>query len=103
MKSASSPSVPEILIDGADTYQERAKVYGPNYKNFGAVMRGLFPHGLTVKSEEDWVRLGLIQNCVTKLGRYCADISKGHADSAHDLMVYAAMLEEMTLEEKSHG
>lgn len=89
-------TVPEIMRDGAATYEARQKVYGDNYKNYGKVMMGLFPNGLTIDSEEAWIHLGSIHNCVTKLGRYCADIKKGHKDSAHDLSVYAAMLEETT-------
>jgi len=89
-------TVPDILRTGAATYEERQASYGDNYKHYGDVMSGLFPRGLDVRSKAQWNRLGLVLNCVTKLGRYCHDIEKGHADSAHDLSVYAAMLEEMT-------
>jgi hypothetical protein len=92
----SSKHVPDLLRQAAATYEERNKTYGDNYKHYGMVMIGLFPEGLKIKDEKDWVRLGLVHNCVTKLGRYCHDISRGHKDSAHDLSVYAAMLEEMT-------
>lgn len=91
--------VPDLLREGAETYEARNKVYGDNYKEFGTIMTGLFPNGLTISRKEDWVRLGLIENCVTKLARYCHDISQGHNDSAHDLSVYAAMLEEMSDDE----
>jgi len=94
--TAGPKTVPELLRAGAATYEERQKSYGDNYKHFGTVMSGLFPNGLTIKSKTAWDRLGLIQNCVYKLGRYCNDIEKGHPDSAHDMSVYAAMLEEMT-------
>lgn len=95
-KYACLQTVPELLRDGATTYEERQKQYGENYKHYGEVMLGLFPNGLVIRDEGDWNRLGLIHNCVTKLGRYCNNITTGHKDSAHDLMVYAAMLEEMT-------
>lgn len=89
-------TVPQIMREGARTHESHHRVYGDNYKHYGKVMRGLFPNGLTIRDEADWVRLGLIHNCVTKMGRYCANLSRGHADSAHDLMVYAAMLREET-------
>ena len=89
-------SAPDFLEAAANTYRQRNKMYGTNYRHFGKVMSGLFPQGLELKTDEQWVRLGLVQNCVTKLGRYCAKLESGHKDSARDLSVYAAMLEEMT-------
>lgn len=98
-KLASEPAeVPEILMAAAKTFQERNATYGDNYLHFGSVMRGLFPRGLpTPRSEEDWNRLGLFVQCVTKLTRYAQSLERGgHVDSAHDLSVYAAMLQSVT-------
>ena len=91
-------TVPEILRSGAETYEDRQKVYGANYKHFGTMMAGFFPNGLSIDAddEESFNRLGLVLNCITKLARYCHDIKTGHRDSAHDLMVFAAMLKEVT-------
>lgn len=90
-------NVPSILQTAAKTFEERNKVYGDNYKHFGHVMAAAFPGGLAVESAEDWNRLGLLVQCVSKLTRYAASFDKGgHKDSAHDLCVYAAMLEELT-------
>ena len=91
-----SKTVPELLREGAATYEERQRVYGDNYKHYGTVMKGLFPNGLRIETEEDWNRLGIIHNCVTKLGCFAANISVPHSDSVHDLMVYAAMGEELS-------
>lgn len=91
-------TVPEILREGADIFEERHKMYGDNYKNFGKIMSGLFPDGISIESG-DWdslMRLGLVLNCVTKLARYTNNIQTGHQDSAIDLSVYAAMLREVT-------
>ena len=42
-------------------------------------------------------RLGVFVQCISKVARYASSLPKGgHLDSAHDLMVYAAMLEEVT-------
>lgn len=88
-------TVPELLEEMAATYRERNKVYGDNYKNIGRVLAGLFPGEVTIETEDDWNRLALIIIMAGKLGRYTAN-PQGHKDSAHDLAVYAAMLEELT-------
>jgi hypothetical protein len=90
-------SAADNLARGADTFRERNILYGNNYKRFGNVMRALFPDGLPVASVDEWNRLGILIQCVSKLTRYIENLDDGgHKDSAHDLMVYAAMLEELT-------
>ncbi len=92
-------TVPDILRSGAETFEERAATYGTIYKDFGKVLKGLFPNGITLNTEEDFTRFGLLSSCASKLNRYCGAMGKGkggHQDSAHDLSVYAAMLEEQT-------
>lgn len=91
------PSAPDILESGAETYRERNKVYGDNYKQFGYVMDALFPAGYTAESPAEWNRLGLLIQIVNKLGRLTTDIDNPHIDSIHDIMVYAAMLEEICI------
>lgn len=91
-----SPTVPELLRAAAQTYDERSRVYGDNYKHFGAVMAGCFPNGLVIASEDDWCRLGILVQIASKLTRYAQSFADGHVDSAHDTIVYAAMLEELT-------
>lgn len=93
----SKKTVPELLLGAAQTYDERNRVYGDNYKNFGNVMSGMFPAGITIKSADDWNRLGLLVQASSKLTRYASQfVEGGHKDSAHDLINYAAMLEELT-------
>jgi hypothetical protein len=92
-------TVPEILRDGAATYEERNEIYGDNYKNFGKLFLSLFPDGEIplVSNAQDAVRLNLIMMVAAKLQRYAYNFDNGgHLDSAHDMIVYAAMLEEMT-------
>jgi hypothetical protein len=91
-------TVPEILTEAAKTYAERNKVYGDNYKHFGSAMAAMFPNGLTVKSADDWNRLGILVQIVSKVTRYANSFENGHIDSAHDACVYSAMLEELTRE-----
>jgi hypothetical protein len=89
--------VPEILMVAAQTFKERNAQYGDNYKKFGSIMRSLFPDGLNISSEDEWNRIGLFVQLVSKTTRYAANMDKGgHEDSAHDACVYAAMLQEMT-------
>jgi hypothetical protein len=97
---SSGKFVPAALRECADIYEERNKVYGDNYKNFGAVWLALFPDGISTTSAEDPVsacnRLGVLIQVVSKLTRYCAQFNNGgHADSLTDLAVYAIMLQEL--------
>ena len=94
------PSVPEILREGAATYEQRNKIYGDHYKKFGPALLALFGGKIpAIETPEDAVRLNLVICSLNKLSRYTATFTRGgHEDSAHDLMVYAAMLFEMTEE-----
>jgi hypothetical protein len=90
-------TVPEILRQCAATYEERNKLYGDNYKKFGHVMKAIFPKGVPIYTPEEFNRFGIFVQCVSKMTRYAESLgSGGHKDSAHDLSVYAAMLEELT-------
>jgi len=91
-------TVPEILSEAAELYAERNELYGDNYQYAGEALAAMFPRGLTVKTSMDWNRLCLFIHCFTKLSRYAQNMedAPGHKDSARDLCVYAAMLEEMT-------
>lgn len=89
-------SVPEMLLDSAATFEERSKVYGDNYKRFGAVMQRMFPNGLSCNSVDDFNRLGVFVQIVSKVTRYAEQFAKGgHDDSLLDLSVYATMLREL--------
>lgn len=95
MRSVSS--VPDNLRNAANTYEERNKLYGDNYKNFGNVMEAMFPEGLLLNEADDWNRFGVFTQIVSKLTRYAVNLTDGgHTDSAHDMVVYSAMLEELT-------
>jgi len=92
-------TVPELLRSGADTYEERNKIYGDNYKRHGEVMLALFPNGVKLDGIDDHNRFGLLTQKVAKLTRYCENFNTGgHSDSLHDDMVYTAMLAEVDAE-----
>lgn len=84
----------DILAEMADTYRERNKVYGDNYKRVGAVMKALFPAGVQLQSEQDFNTWHLFELMVVKLTRF-ANSGLTHQDSIHDLAVYAAMVESL--------
>jgi hypothetical protein len=86
-----------ILREAAKTFAERGGVYRDNHQRVGAVMLALFPEGINVLSADDHEKISLINLIVIKLTRYAVEIENGgHKDSAHDLIVYAAMLEART-------
>jgi hypothetical protein len=84
----------DILAEMADTFRERNKVYGDNYKRVGAVMVAMFPNGVQLKTEEDFNRWHLFELMVVKLTRF-ANTGLVHQDSIHDAAVYAAMVESL--------
>lgn len=86
-------SADKILDAAAATYRERNPMYGSNYLNVGEAMKGFFPNGIELKTANDHVRFHLFCWLVGKLSRYANQWEKGHQDSIHDAIVYAAMLE----------
>ena len=90
-------TAPDILEEASKTFAERHKLYGPNYRKFGRVMTSMFPNGLELKTEDDFNRFNMFTQVVGKMTRYGECMTRGgHQDSAHDAIVYSAMLEEMT-------
>lgn len=93
---------PDVLEAAAQTFRERNKLYGDNWLHFGDVMLAMFPDGIELKTAEDFNRFVMFTNCIAKATRYAMNITTGgHVDSAHDLSVYAAMLEAITPCQKS--
>lgn len=87
-----SNAVPDLLIAMADTYRERNAVYGDNWRNVGNVMMALYPDGIKLSTAEQFNMWHLFELIVVKLTRF-ANSKLSHADSIHDIAVYAAMLE----------
>ena len=85
----------DLLHHALLTHRERAAAYGLSYQRFGDVAAALWPEGLTLCTRDDWVRHGVVVQLISKLARYCAT-PDGHSDSAHDMIVYAAILESVT-------
>lgn len=83
------------IEEALQTFRQRNKTYGDSYLVFGKVMQALYPKGVTIETEEQWNRFGVIQMIVSKLTRYVATPTEGHLDSAHDMGVYSHILEEL--------
>ena len=100
MQSTAEPTVDEALKILADLFLDRNKLYGDNYKKFGALMLALqafVPGGsFPTETKDDWNRLGLLVMLASKLSRYCSKyMDGGHPDSLDDNSVYSQMLNEI--------
>jgi hypothetical protein len=59
-------------------------------------MKALFPDPLLLTTEQDWNRLGVFVQVLSKVSRYAENFNRGgHDDSLLDMAVYAAMLREL--------
>ena len=86
----------QILEQGAQLFRERNALYGDTHTDIGYTLVALSPNHFG-ESQREANRRFLISQIANKLQRYVALLPQGgHKDSAHDIMVYAAMLEEMT-------
>jgi hypothetical protein len=90
-------SAADILDQAAATYRERNAGYKDNAVMVGAVMKALFPHGVTLREAEDHHAYHLFELMIVKLTRFVKSDLR-HADSIHDLAVYAAMVEALATE-----
>jgi hypothetical protein len=78
-----------------DLYSSKNKKYGGAYKNSGKVFIGLFPNGLMLSSELDFLRYAIFSMMITKMIRYSKNFECGSKDSLEDLAVYSQMLSEL--------
>ncbi len=95
----------DILVEMADTYRERNKVYGDNFLNVGKVMEVLHgpnsaaPASGLIKTADDFNKWHLYELLVVKLTRF-ANSGLTHRDSIRDLCVYGAMVEALLAPEE---
>lgn len=89
--------ISNILSESEKTFNERSKIYGNAYESIGPMMQAIFPEGITLITKGDFSRFYALLMTMNKMNRYASTIeSGGHHDSAHDAVVYAAMLESFT-------
>lgn len=86
--------VPEILHKAADLFEERNAIYKSGYKDHASMLFQMIGP-VQIESVNDMERILRVSACVGKLTRYAKNIKEGHPDSARDLVVYAAMLQEL--------
>ena len=90
----------DCIEDALETFKERNKIYGDNYHRHGKVMMALFPKGVTLETEKEWNRFGIVNMIVAKLTRYSENWPGSHEDSVHDMGVYSFMLQSLDNEDK---
>ena len=80
--------------------------YGDSYTDFGKICSILFKKGITVKSEEEFNRIGILFMIIHKVTRLSKAVFLDKSlfekpfDNAKDLSIYAAMLAELFLRDK---
>ena len=89
----------DILREMASTFEKRGAIYGDNWEKIGSVMRALFPDGFNCSTEYEHNVYHLFMMIMVKITRLAAT-NLYHIDSAHDIGVYAAMLETLIRKEK---
>jgi hypothetical protein len=89
-------TVDDNLQRALKTRAARKKIYKNTHQRHGDVMQALFPKGISITTPSEFARFGALNMIVSKVCRYTARPEQGHADSAHDLIVYGAILEELT-------
>ena len=95
MPSKTRKYVPDTLRSLGDLYRERNRSYGDSYLKYGKIMTALFPDGITLKSEEDFNRIGALSCIVSKMARYTNNLEVPHRDSLHDIAVYSIIIDEL--------
>ena len=87
-----------ILDEMADTFRERNKVYGDNFRMVGKLMAVLFPEGVP-KEILHSDQFHLFELKLVKLSRFAIS-GLSHQDSIHDDGVYSAMIESIVIEQQ---
>lgn len=95
--------VPDLLRNKIKIFEKKGKQYNHTYKQFGDVWNALFPNGFKVDSVEGANFFGIYHMLIHKLIRLAGKLqtpSELSIDSAEDIQIYAAMLEELIIEAK---
>jgi hypothetical protein len=96
-------TVPELLKEKIKVFEEKGKEYGQTYKRFGHIWDAIFPGGITIKGVDQANIVGIYHMLIHKIIRIAGKIESPKEisiDSARDIQVYAAMLEQLLLEVK---
>jgi hypothetical protein len=85
-----APEVLRLFEEMAEHFNMKSKMYGTNYGTAAKVMTILFPDGITLKTEEDFIKFDFMHWSICKLTRFAPNLD--HEDSIHDLAVYSTMM-----------
>lgn len=91
-------SAADVLADMGETYRERNKVYGDNFKMVAKLVEILWPNGVPPELviTDQW---HLFELKLVKLSRFAIS-NLTHQDSIHDDAVYSAMIEAILINRK---
>jgi hypothetical protein len=84
----------QILIEAAELFKSKNAEYGDAYMDHPILMHMLFGE-ITLRTVDDYAKFTRVSSIIAKLNRYAKNFPTGHADSARDLVVYAAMLDQL--------
>lgn len=84
----------------AATFRERNSKYGDNYITLGKVMVALFPDGITLKTEKDFILYHWMDWAMGKWTRF-VKTKMTDTESVHDGAVYMAMIEDYLIQLKA--
>jgi hypothetical protein len=88
--------VPAMLLEAADLYNHKNKMYGDSYKRTGELLTLLFPNGVSLRNASDYNRFSVLTLILGKITRYVNTWEGGSdEDTLTDLSVYAMMLNEL--------
>lgn len=80
------------LKEMARTFVKNNRKYGDNWEVVGRVFKALYPNGIQLRSEYDFILFHWMSWKIGKLTRF-VQTNHTHQDSIHDDAVYTAMLE----------
>lgn len=90
------PNAAGRMMNAAELYHDKGKIYGHSYRNFGPVLEKMFPKGLFVKTADDWNRLGLFMMIMHKNMRLANNLlDTDSTESPTDAGVYNFMMAEV--------
>jgi hypothetical protein len=89
----------KTLLKAARTFRQKNRQYSNNWEMVGKVFVALYPNGITLRTEEDFVLFHWMSWKVGKLTRF-VQTRHTHLDSIHDDGVYTFMIETYIQQQK---
>lgn len=80
-----------VLEEMRATFGERNEKYSENWRAMGPVMSAIFPDGITLRTNDDFIKFALFEWAIGKLVRF-GRTGMTHKDGVLDAAVYCAIL-----------